>query len=500
MINDCAAPQQLTLSPSPNKIYSPTRALFKTYTNLDYDDFVEAYSSSDSEHDIDLREPIHPPPQVKFDEECLRRNNKILLKRHSFFSKPYINDYVEKTNSKKKAKKTKNTKHLPKIEERVEEKIVEEGTNPRSILKVKFFYESDEDTDSEDSSLNFSGFEQPYYGDVNLYDDDDYKSRIFNEALVIPPRRIHGYKNVAQYLISRTGKSRSSKSKKTKRHLQSAEYTSKFSLMLLNEQQLLTTYGSAEYWWNIMKTPFYENEKAKAIKLAKSLEFDGIISAAYLLEHVFMYKPNDVNINQFKGMAEGWEYTKNPDQPLTRLPLRYAGQNVNFYEPFVIRSQKDDSGRKIVKEGLCPYCPIDVDHERKFSFNNKFFNLKGFDYAAHLGKYHGVYASGNEMPMPTFVEQDEKVHYICTECHKKNILNFKSQDLSSECIIEFFKHCMARHYHKKIPGLTTKQFTKTDINKLLYPKQIYSSKIERSKVFDIHRKILNKQTKNKNEK
>ena len=486
--------QKARIANAEQNFYNPVQPMLRTFTSEDYDNAADGYSSSDSEHDIDLREPIIEPPRIKFDEACIQRNNRVLHNRHSFFNKITGKNFIDssESSSRKNIKRSKKKGASSKIREVKKEEA--KKTNSR----VSFHYESAED---DDSDVNYPDDELKkilvkIVPDASKKEtDEELEERIFKPVLNIPPRRVHGFKNAAQYTVFyKASKNKSGKPKAFKRRLAEADDNSKFSIFDVTEQHLLTTYGTAEYFWNIMETKHFKDEIEKSHNIAGNLGIDGIKPTNYLFTNVFLFMPNGMNIDHFKGRDKefGWEYRYNPEQTLKKLPLRCSGQLVNFYEPFVIRFKTDDSGRRVSEQGLCPYCPVDHDYEKRFCYDNKFFNLRGMAYDSHLAMYHGVYASGNEMPIPVFVEDDNKFHLICNECHRKHELDpAPTKEITTKSVLDFFQHCTTRHFHRKIPGLTTKQFAKTDKSKLLYGEKLYAPHVSRNLPFKKHLSIMN---------
>lgn len=162
--------------------------------------------------------------------------------------------------------------------------------------------------------------------------------------------------------------------------------------------------------------------------------------------------PNDINIWHFDiiGKASEWLYFENPDQWSNVLPVRWTGQIANFYQPFVIRYKKCDSGRDITFMGLCPYCLV-TSQDFTENFNRLFVPLRGRRYEAHLGTVHGVYSSGHEMPPPNLAEKKGELYASCMDCHQAKKLVQVSVHSPESLLLSYFKHGMRLHCKDRTP-------------------------------------------------
>lgn len=156
--------------------------------------------------------------------------------------------------------------------------------------------------------------------------------------------------------------------------------------------------------------------------------------------------PNYVRLSFFKDVQgkEGWYYEKNKKRQGGSLALRWCGQELNFYDPFIIRYQMDDAGKPTNKQALCPYCPV----ERDMDLDNIFHTTQDSLYMHHVCKDHGVYSTGYEMSPPLLAFENETPIAFCTECGE----TCKMVGLGSgvdNCMISYFRHAFISHNKKK---------------------------------------------------
>lgn len=291
----------------------------------------------------------------------------------------------------------------------------------------------------------------------------DFDPELDIEALKIPPRKVHGYDNLAHFKIAATNRSVSYKRRNELYNIFKAD--NKFNpykmTNLWNSQADLL---SANAYWKLINTSsYYQSNTREFIKLCERLDVRGVDGSRLFATHAGMFQPNNMNVSFFKDIAgvNEWQYMKNPMQIHNQLPLRLCGKKCNFYEPLVQRFKVDMSGRKVSVEGLCPYCTINPEEMSSDDhLEDRFFKMRNHQYESHLARFHGVYGNGVEMKIPGYIKYRDGpkgIHLLCMECHRINDIGSPTSLESKDSIMEYFTHCMKRHYHKRIEGSTVAQ-------------------------------------------
>lgn len=223
------------------------------------------------------------------------------------------------------------------------------------------------------------------------------------------------------------------------------------------ERDFIPSEDNSEYHQQIVESSYNQELHRFAKCYFEAQECKLLRNRTVVPEGLNLIIPNDINMWHFDIITNtsDWLYTSNPKQWSKSLPTRWTGQVANFYEPFVIRYKKCDSGRDISFMGLCPYCPVTLEDFTE-NFNRLFFPLSSKKYEAHLGTVHGVYSSGHEMPCPSFAEKKGVIYASCMECHSaKKMVNVSIHNPQS-LLLSYFKHGMKLHCKKRSPPMDPK--------------------------------------------
>lgn len=233
--------------------------------------------------------------------------------------------------------------------------------------------------------------------------------------------------------------------KKSKREKPTFKISKKFYKRILN-------------YWNIIEN---NNENFKNIHSNNSnLDLSDIKimkSEIFLINVVPILLSNNLNLNYFNSFQgiDGWFYEKNLKRKnFNKIPIRWCNQKFNFYEPYVKRFKIDLFGNKILRQSLCPYCPI---NEINCEFNNLFHSTFNSQYLHHLTKFHGIYSSGIEILPPILgnLKLNNKSNKnknnaiaVCLECGERCKI-FNIGNISENCLINYFRHAILNHNKKK---------------------------------------------------
>lgn len=204
-------------------------------------------------------------------------------------------------------------------------------------------------------------------------------------------------------------------------------------------------------YWNIIQT----NNNYNNLMINSMVKFEirksQRLNPSFFISNIIpSLLPNNITINFFKLYQgiNGWHYEKSfkrlHQNNNELLPMRWCNQQINFYDPFVSRYQLDESGKKINKQNLCPYCPFNVN----IKLNNVFFSTIDSLYKHHVCKDHGIYTSGCEMSPPMFISCKDIPMVCCTECGEL----CKMKGLGSyyeNCMISYYKHAFNSHNKKR---------------------------------------------------
>ncbi|KAG0683845.1 hypothetical protein C6P40_005280 [Pichia californica] len=198
--------------------------------------------------------------------------------------------------------------------------------------------------------------------------------------------------------------------------------------------------------------------------------------------------PNNLTINFFKKYQgiDNWCYQANTKRNEAKLPLRWCGQEMNFYETFVTRHKVDEYGKITQKQALCPYCPIESE---SVNLDHHFHSTQDSLYMHHVCKDHGVYSTGYELS-PPLIAYDNKIPIaVCTECGEKCKM-FNVGTGMENCMIAYFRHAFNTHNKKRhnrsneqkrkdhlfFNGVKNLLYEKSNVNFNKIPKQLPSSK------------------------
>lgn len=200
------------------------------------------------------------------------------------------------------------------------------------------------------------------------------------------------------------------------------------------------------YWNVINKNEKYKDLLEKSSVLYKEFKFDSINSDIFLKNVIPTLLPNNIGIKFFDSVQgiDGWHYELNNKRQQDKLAMRWCGQGLNFYDPFVTRHKLDKYGKVTKKQALCPYCPV----ENKMNLDYVFHNTQDSLYMHHVCKDHGVYSSGYEMEPPLFFYDKGLPIAYCTECGEKCRM-FSLGTGTDNCMIAYFRHSFISHNKKK---------------------------------------------------
>ena len=200
------------------------------------------------------------------------------------------------------------------------------------------------------------------------------------------------------------------------------------------------------YWSLISQNNKYLSTLSAAVNKWASPTVVPLQAEQFINNVVPALLPNYVNINFFKDVQgkKGWYYEDNKKRQGGPLALRWCGQELNFYDPFIIRYQVDETGKQTNKQALCPYCPVETDMD----LDNIFHTTQDSLYMHHVCKDHGVYSTGYEMSPPLLAFENGTPVAFCTECEE----TCKIVGLGSgvdNCMISYFRHAFISHNKKK---------------------------------------------------
>ena len=207
-----------------------------------------------------------------------------------------------------------------------------------------------------------------------------------------------------------------------------------------------------KYWGHITKETTYQSIYAQFTEANVSEHLRALDETTYKRKVAGSLLPNYVTIESFGHLQgiDGWYYEENTNRGQMPLSMRWCGQNQNFYNSFVYRYHIDKyDNRVIAKEFLCPYCPF----KKYLDLNIIFHSSKKSHYMHHMMKSHGVYTTGEEMPIPLLAEHIESgcIIYCCPECGDTGNINLDTKrDTPSNCLGQFWRHCSESHNHTKL--------------------------------------------------
>lgn len=199
--------------------------------------------------------------------------------------------------------------------------------------------------------------------------------------------------------------------------------------------------------WNIIsKNPYYKGMITNAIQKYTNESLTIISPEGFLSNIISPLLPNNVTIEVFNTVQgiDGWKYYVNKKRQNEKLALRWCGQYMNYYDPFIYRDKISDNGEVLLKQAMCPYCPLNENTD----LDNIFHTTVNSLYMHHLCKTHGVYSTGYEMEPPLFVNQNGLTLAICTSCGEPCKVIGVGNGLES-CLISYFRHCISNHNIKK---------------------------------------------------
>lgn len=172
-----------------------------------------------------------------------------------------------------------------------------------------------------------------------------------------------------------------------------------------------------------------------------------VIERSQYERHVMAFMvPNDFSTSNFGSLEgkDGWHYESNEKQTLKKLPGRMSGKIADYYQSLVKREGFNKEGI-LIREALCPYCPVNFDN-----LNLCFYNLAGSNYLHHVVKNHGVWSTGKEMPPPVLYETNLGTFITCGFCNHHPKMKFKSDISERDRIIDsqfvgYYRHIMQYH-------------------------------------------------------
>lgn len=175
-----------------------------------------------------------------------------------------------------------------------------------------------------------------------------------------------------------------------------------------------------------------------------------LVDASYFKNNIITpLLPNNAELEDFKHLQgvdgfiyEYWESETSSDL----LSLRWSNQRQNFYEPKIVRYRiSEETGNLVDKEALCPYCPVDITN----GLDKCFHNINMSHYMHHVCKNHGVFSTGEEMPVPAFCEKDSKYFSYCSTCGECQKLSIRPAADRSKALgnglISYFRHQYKSH-------------------------------------------------------
>lgn len=233
-------------------------------------------------------------------------------------------------------------------------------------------------------------------------------------------------------------------------------------------------YQRIKNYWNVISNNIQYNNKIKnAISKHVNNSLTVLSPEKFIGSVIPPLLPNNATIDFFqdKQNKDGWIYYTNKNRKNQRLSLRWCGQLLNFYDPFIYRHRLDKNGNVSSKQAMCPYCPLD----KKTDLNNIFHTTVDSLYMHHLCKGHGVYSTGYEMAPPLFVNCEGTNMIICSTCGE-NCNVIRTGDDSENCLISYFRHVFGEHNNKK--QNKPKAEKALDLIKLKYKPNALFEKIE----------------------
>lgn len=204
----------------------------------------------------------------------------------------------------------------------------------------------------------------------------------------------------------------------------------------------------AKYWTVIATNSKYMTLLKTAREKAEQLGIKELNHTQFTNNVVPALLPNYVDITFFKNLQgeDGWNYEKNTKrhQPSVSLALRWCGQELNFYDPFVVRYKIDDKGKRYNKQAMCPYCPVYSGLDLDIIFHTTQDSL----YMHHVCKDHGVYSTGYEVSPPLIGLKDSNIVAYCTECDEICKIGYVGSGIDN-CLIGYFRHAFVSHNRKR---------------------------------------------------
>ncbi|TID31308.1 hypothetical protein CANINC_000096 [Pichia inconspicua] len=215
---------------------------------------------------------------------------------------------------------------------------------------------------------------------------------------------------------------------------------------------------------NYYKCVSNEIENTGAMAKSKMYELGyRLVDASYFKNNIITpLLPNNADIEDFNSVQgdNGYIYEYSGAETASDLlAMRWTHQRQNFYEPKIVRYRiNEETGKIVDKEALCPYCPVDVTN----GLDKCFHNINMSHYMHHVCKNHGVFSTGEEMPVPAFCEKGNKYYSYCSTCGEYQKLSIR---LAADCtkandngLISYFRHQYKEHNRtRKMRNATEKE-------------------------------------------
>lgn len=209
----------------------------------------------------------------------------------------------------------------------------------------------------------------------------------------------------------------------------------------------------AKYWETIKHSEYFQKLLKEGMKISCSedLPYAEYRTLHALSSAMYCIIPNNLNIEDFQPLQHmfAWEYQRNLRQEHQCLPHRWCGNKANFFEPLVTRFRRDESGREINIEGLCPYCTPSFNDQVN-GYEKYFWPLKTLAYESHLAYHHGVYHTGDEMEPPVFFRKERETMLICHDCKRTRLVDINKQCYGDVYMLKYFAHCSYKHPRRNL--------------------------------------------------
>ena len=202
------------------------------------------------------------------------------------------------------------------------------------------------------------------------------------------------------------------------------------------------------YWEVIVSNPAFKKLANNESQIMSAVGGYAIDTSIIKRNVVASLLPNYVDISDFENFQDedGWKYKVNKRRAFDDyISLRWCNQKQNFYQPLVIRYKKNGT-KKPITQNLCPYCP----YTKGMDLNTIFHSVDDSSYMHHVCKDHGVYTTGNEMPIPVFGKTAKGLVAVCGICGNTcNLSVDVHADNLNNCLISYFRHCFDKHKNKR---------------------------------------------------